>query len=88
METELCVFENLPAIKQQNQWILYIYFRFPWRILQYQKVSALKDAIFLQKIADRMKMGPGIVKPAHTIVRITVAANKAHPGRQHNRFKK
>jgi thioredoxin reductase len=34
-----------------------------------------------------MKMGPGIVKQVPTIVKITVAANKTHPGRQHKKLK-
>jgi hypothetical protein len=47
----------------------------------------LKDAILLRKIVGRMTMGPGIVKQAPTIVRITAAANRTHPGGQHKLLK-
>ena len=39
------------------------------KICQVQKAFALNDAIFLQIIVGRMKMGPGIVNPVPAIVK-------------------
>jgi hypothetical protein len=48
---------------------------------QKKKAFALKDAIFLLKIADRKKMAPGTVKQARSTAKNIVKANHKQPYR-------